>query len=557
MLKMVTLEEIRKKYFLCGWSMRRIARELGISRPSVHKALQSAEMPCYHLPDRKPSPVLNPVLPLIQSWLEEDRQAPRKQRHTAHRIYHRLVEEYGFRGGESTIRRAVAVLREKTREVFIPLTADWGEVAEADWGEATVFYQQDPLVVSLFCLKMRRSGVSFVRAYRHCRLESFLDAHLQAFIWLEGVPQAIRYDNLRSAVIRIFLGPQREENPAFSSLRAHYLFDSIFCRPGHGNEKGSVENLVGTVRRNALTPVPQVHSMEELNFLLLQWCQREREERGEDWEKEQAALRPLPLRPFRPAVPHWRIADKMSMVHFDRNSYSVPCRHAHQRLVLWAFPDCLEIFAKGECIALHARSQGRGERIVSFPHILPVIGRKPRSVLHAQAVRALPEPFQLARRRLEKESPLGYREFTKILLLSERWSLLLVAQALEEAMGWNRLTADGVQRLLLRGSGMEGMEGMEQEGMEREGMEQEGMENGEDHRQLSLLDLRLPSPDLSRYDHLLSTPPENVPLSTGDYGCYAAGLDISLNCSDPEEDDETAPSPEPLLVSPFFRGGGL
>ncbi|MCX5975287.1 MAG: hypothetical protein NTV33_00260 [Coprothermobacterota bacterium] len=249
----------------------------------------------------------------------------------------------------------------------------------------------------------------------------------------------------------------------------------------------------------------------------MQWCQREREERGEDWEKEQAALRPLPLRPFRPAVPHWRVADKMSMVHFDGNSYSVPCRYAHQRLVLWAFPDCLEIFAKGECIALHTRSQGRGERIVSFPHILPVIGRKPRSVLHAQAVRALPEPFQLARRRLEKESPLGYREFAKILLLLERWSLLLVAQALEEAMGWNRLTADGVQRLLLRGSGIEGME-------------REGMKNGEDHRQLPLLDLRLPSPDLSRYDHL-------------------------LDCSDPDDDDETAPSPEPLLVSPFFQGG--
>jgi hypothetical protein len=227
----------------------------------------------------------------------------------------------------------------------------------------------------------------------------------------------------------------------------------------------------------------------------------------------------------------------MSMVHFDGNSYSVPCRYAHQRLVLWAFPDCLEIFAKGECIALHTRSQGRGERIVSFPHILPVIGRKPRSVLHAQAVRALPEPFQLARRRLEKESPLGYREFAKILLLLERWSLLLVAQALEEAMGWNRLTADGVQRLLLRGSGIEGMEregmereGMEREGMEREGMEREGMKNGEDHQQLSLLDLRLPSPDLSRYDHL-------------------------LDCSDPDDDDETAPSPEPLLVSPFFQGG--
>ncbi|MCX5975837.1 MAG: hypothetical protein NTV33_03145 [Coprothermobacterota bacterium] len=113
----------------------------------------------------------------------------------------------------------MARLKDRQREVFIPLTADWGEVAEVDWGQATIYYGQDPLIVSLFCLKLRRSGVPFVRAYWRDNLESFLDAQVEAFLWLGGVPRSLRYDNLSSAVTRVLLGPLREVNSHFSSLR--------------------------------------------------------------------------------------------------------------------------------------------------------------------------------------------------------------------------------------------------------------------------------------------------------------------------------------------------
>jgi transposase len=254
-LKMVEIEFIRKKHFVDGWSVRKISRQLHVARQSVRKALESAEPPHYHLSQPRPSPSMDPYRAIIEAWLAQDKTAPPKQRHTAKRIYARLVAEYCFSGGESTVRRFVARLVEKQPEVYIPLMAAWGQQAQVDWGQAVVQMDGGPLVVHLFCLRMRASGVPFVWAAPTEKLEAFLEGHRRAFEWLGGVPAECLYDNPKTAVVRILAGPEREEHILFSSLRAHYLFDSIFCRPAEAHEKGAVENLVGYARRNALVPL--------------------------------------------------------------------------------------------------------------------------------------------------------------------------------------------------------------------------------------------------------------------------------------------------------------
>ncbi|MCX5975839.1 MAG: hypothetical protein NTV33_03155, partial [Coprothermobacterota bacterium] len=177
-------------------------------------------------------------------------------------------------------------------------------------------------------------------------------------------------------------------------------------------------------------------------------------------------------------------------MHFESNRYSVPCRLVHRPALLWSFHDHLEIFAQEECVAVHPRSRGRGTISYAFPHILLAIRRKPRSVLHAQAVRNLPEPFQRARHQLEKESPLGYREFTKILLLAENWSMDSLARALEEAIQAGPLDSAYMHRLLL-GQGRETT--LPLFPPSPPDFPQDGS---------SLLDLRLPQPDLGCYDEL-------------------------------------------------------
>ena len=126
---MVDVEYIRKKHLVEGWSIRRNSRQLDLARQTVRKALASAEPPRYHRTKPRPAPIMGPYGEVIRTWLAQDAHAPPKQRHTGKRIYDHLVAEYGFTGAESSVRRVVAHLRPRQPEVFIPLTAAFGQQA--------------------------------------------------------------------------------------------------------------------------------------------------------------------------------------------------------------------------------------------------------------------------------------------------------------------------------------------------------------------------------------------------------------------------------------------
>jgi transposase len=254
MIGMVDIEFIKKKHLQEGWSIRRIARVLSINRITVRKAISTKEIPRYRLTCEKPSPVIGPIKGIIEQWLKDDQTAPGKQRHTARRVYTRLVEEHQFSGSESSVRKWVRKLRGQVTEAFVPLEADAGKMGQVDWGTAEARIGGVESTVHLFVLRLRHSGVTFARAYLHETMECFLEGHKRAFEWLGGIPRTLVYDNLKTAVIRILSGPDREESTLMSALRTHYLFESAFCRPGEGHEKGSVENGVGHVRRNVRNP---------------------------------------------------------------------------------------------------------------------------------------------------------------------------------------------------------------------------------------------------------------------------------------------------------------
>ncbi len=434
MLRMVDIEYIRKKHFLEGWSIRKISRNLVISRQSVRKTLQSSEIPKYALSKAKSCPVMDPYKEIVQEWLQQDRNVHHKQHHTARRIYQRLQDEYDFQGSESTVRRYVQILKQQTAEVFIPLTADWGEQAQVDWGRAKVYLHGRLTEVSLFCLRMKASLVPFVWASPTEKLEGFLEGHRRAFEWLGGVPANLVYDNPKTAVTKILKGPYREEHSHFSSLRAHYLFDSEFCNPASGNEKGTVENLVKFVRRNAMVPVPRINSLEELNRTILNWCEKERLKRWSDWEQECQELRQLPSWPFSCSRTHMVTASNLLLFQFDRNHYSVPAQYNRRHLRIEAFADRVEVYDAAQLLTTHARSYNRGEKIMQLEHYLPILATKPRAAKNALVDRKLPEVYQKLRRCLCSRHPEGYREFAAILLLNRDHPCETVLQAVENAL---------------------------------------------------------------------------------------------------------------------------
>src|SRR6516164_4208876 len=320
--------EVRRRVLAGEISKREACREYRLHWDTLTKILAHEEPPGYQFKRPRAKPTLGPFLPVIHAILEADRRAPKKQRHTARRIFDRLREEHGYTGCESIVRAAVHDWRKTAAEVFVPLAHPPGE-AQVDFGHAEVVIAGEQVTAAFFVMTLPHSDAFFVRAYPKECTESFQDGHVRAFDHFGGVPTRISYDNSKVAVAAITGARGRTPTRAFLRLASHFLFAHRFCRVRRPNEKGHVEAMVKFARRNFLVPVPQADSWEALNAELVRRCEADliRRVRGKDRPKgelladERPALRPLPASGFEPRRVELAAANSLSLVRFDSNDY--------------------------------------------------------------------------------------------------------------------------------------------------------------------------------------------------------------------------------------------
>jgi len=459
-LKVDQKEQIRRDFFIEGKSIRQIARERNHDRRTVRAAIRDAGPSRYKLTEPRSRPVLGPYVAIIDEWLAKDQLSPPKQRHTSRRIYHRLVEEHGYTGGESTVREYVHKHRTRQRPVFIPLSYEPGVDAQVDFGEAMVIMKGRPLTVQLFVGRLCYSKIPFLTASPNQQQEALFEGHDKTFDFFGGVPHTVWYDRMSQAVKKALPGHRPEEQEAFIAFRSHYLFESRFCNPREAHEKGLVENLVGYARRNYMVPVPEVDSFRELNDLLRQRCLAEARRRlrgetqtiGKLWEQERPHLLPLPVHPFPccrtvPVRPN-----RLSMVTFQTNRYSVPVEYASGVLLLRAFVDRVEITDGTRVVAVHERCYGREQDILDVFHYLPLLKQRPGAFDHAKPLKMWKRPAVLDRYLARLRERLSYRaatmEFLRVMELCVTHSLDEVAVAVEQAMTLGSLGAGTVAYLL-------------------------------------------------------------------------------------------------------------
>ena len=460
MLKVDQKEQIRRAFFIEGKSIRQIARERHHDRRTVRAAIRDAGPSRYKLTEPRSRPVLGPYVAIIDEWLAKDQLSPPKQHHTSRRIYHRLVEEHGYTGGESTVRDYVRKHRARQRPVFIPLAYEPGEDAQVDFGEAMVIMKGRPLTVQLFVGRLCFSKIPFLTASPNQQQEALFEGHDKAFDFFGGAPHTVWYDRMSQAVKKALPGQRPEEQEAFIAFRSHYLFESRFCNPREAHEKGLVENLVGYSRRNYMVPVPEVDSFQELNDLLRRRCLAEagRRLRGETetieemWKQERPDLLPLPTHPFPccrtvPVRPN-----RLSMVTFQTNRYSVPVEHAGGVLLLRAFVDRVEITDGTRMVAIHERCYGREQDILDVFHYLPLLKQRPGAFDHAKPLKMWKRPAVLDRYLARLRERLSYRaatmEFLRVMELCVTHSLDEVAVAVEQAITLGSLGTGTVAYLL-------------------------------------------------------------------------------------------------------------
>src|SRR6202034_2177402 len=394
-----------------------------------------------------------PAISFINAILEADRKAPRKQRHTAHRIWIRMRREKPeVDVAESTIRRYVrsrkAAMGLLGHEVFVAQSYQLGGEAQVDWYEGWAQFDGVSRKAYVFCMRSMASGGAFHRAYPHATQQAFLEAHEVAFAFFSGVFRVLRYDNLKSAVKKILRGHQREETARFIGFRSHWGFASEFCTPGEGHEKGGVEGEGGQFRRNYLVPVPSVQHLEELNLVLLSGSVEEQgraitgrtQTIGALMLAEQEHLLPLAAEGFDLASLHFPHINASGCAKVLTNFYSA----------------YVEVWHQAKCVALHERCYERHQKVLLLDHYLDVLTRKPGALAGSTALEQCraqggwPASYDrfwgLLKEREGRQA--GTRAMIEVLLLGREYGAASVRRAVEEALDVGCSNVGSVRYLL-------------------------------------------------------------------------------------------------------------
>lgn len=390
-----------------------IARELGVSRNTVARYADMEDMsPAPPLAAERPRPSLAGHEAWIDSVLAADLGAPRKQRHTARRIYDRLVSERGYSGSYSSVCRHVAEWRRgraSTAGGFLEL--EWAPgTAQVDYGNFEAVLGGRRVALKLLVLTLPHSNARFCVAGMCERSECLCDGLRAIFEQVGRAPATLVLDNATEAGRR--LAGVVTESELFSRFRAHYRCASRYCNPYSGHEKGSVENAVGFLRRNLLVPVPEAATLAALNARLAAGCARINADAAsrcrdgrpvaEALGEDLAAMASLPATPF-DAV-RWISckSDKRGYVTVDGRLYLAGPAWHDRRLTVGVRAATVEVLAdRGRRVAELPRAFGEGEPVRSPLSLVPALVARPRAFGESPIRRDMPPALVGAIDRLD------------------------------------------------------------------------------------------------------------------------------------------------------------
>jgi transposase len=453
-------------------SVRALARKYDVHRRTVRQAIASPVPPGRKVPERAAA-VLDGVRGVIEEMLREDLAAPRKQRHTAKRVFERLRDEHDARVSYSYVakyvarRRAEIAAEDRARAGglagFVPQAREPGTEAQVDFGDVMVCLAGELARCFMFAFRLSCSGKAVHRVFASQAQEAFLEGHVAAFEAVGGVPAGqIRYDNLSAAVARVLTGRNRAETGRWLSFRAHYGFEAFYCEPGldGAHEKGGVEGEIGRFRRRWFVPVPRAGSLAELNARLAEADAAEDarhiEHRaatvGEDFAAEAPFLLPLPPEAFDTAATLWPRVDRYARIAVGKCRYSVPACLIDSRVRVRLSANQLEVFDGSRLAAVHPRLIAAGAEHLELDHYLEILLRKPgalpgaAALAQARASGAFTAAHQgfwdRARARLG-DGP-GTRALIEVLLLHRRMPAAQVTAGIAAALEAGSCSADVV-----------------------------------------------------------------------------------------------------------------
>jgi transposase len=463
MLVVETIAKIRRYYFVEGRSIKKISKNLNLSRNTVRKVIRSGKTKHEYLRSKQPQPRLGPYFGILDEYLIKDWKKPKKRRITARRLYE-LLSEQGYEGAYDSVQRYVRKWRQEKSKivsgVFVPLHFPPGDAYQFDWSHETAIINGEVKKIKATHFRLCHSRKFFVAAYFRESQEMVLDSHNKAFKCFKGTCQRGIYDNMSTAVTSILKGKERIYNKRFVQMCSHYLVKPVACTPGAGWEKGQIEKQVRDVRGWIFTPRPRFSSLEELNKWLydrcLEICQTRKhpvyknKTIQEVFEEEQKSLIPVKAG-FEGYVEQECRVSSTSLIRYDRNHYSVPCNIAGKTATIRAKADCILIISNGEQIANHPRNFERGKTIYNPWHYLGILRRKPGALRNGAPFQDWKLPSGMKRVQSHLASiPGGDRQFVDILFAARLHGMELTNKVCLTALSQGVVQSDVILNFLAR-----------------------------------------------------------------------------------------------------------
>ena len=451
MLTMTQVKRIRKLYYSKGKKVTEIAKITGHNYRTVVKYLEKDDFN-KRVEDKKeerrgrPSKI-DSVIPIIKKWLEKDKTAPRKQRHTARKIFRRLEEEHAdlLKVSYRTVAHYVRKVKKemyKEEQGYLPLEHPRGE-AQVDFGQA-IFYERGKLIKGHYLnLSFPYSNGGYSQLFKGENQECLITGLKRIFEHIKGVPYKIWFDILSAALV-IGKGGKRTVVEQLERFALHYRFEINFCNPGSGHEKGNVENKVGYVRRNMFVPPPHFEDLQEYNNHLLQLGDQDMErlhyQKGETiaqlFAQEKEFLFPLPSSEFEVGRIKTALANKYGKVELETNFYSTSPSYAGEEVILKITADKVIIMDKQfHTIVIHRRIYDRGKESMNWYPYLEVMAKRPKAIKYTRFFNELPLIWKDYLESQDKEGrKLTITALMKMMEGDDKGGLINATQALEETL---------------------------------------------------------------------------------------------------------------------------
>lgn len=418
---MDTKQEITRRYFREFDSVRKIARDLQISRQTVRKILLAYALskeatdsgidlkalqdyvsspPTYDSQNRFKRKLTEEVEDMIKVQLDENQrkrqEGLRKQIKRKIDIHEHLLKE-GCQIGYTTVCNYIRNKELRNQEAYIKQLYVPGEECEFDWAE---------LKLEIGGVKRRLYLAVFTSTYsnyRYCRLFhrqdtlAFMEAHNEFFAHLGGVYQEMVYDNMRVAIKEFVGRSEKTPTDALVNLAGWFQFRWRFCNARRGNEKGHVERSVEFVRRKAFCHTDAFDTLDAAQGHLLSTCNylnalpgSTRKVPLEGLQQERSSLWKYPgaMECF---LTHELKVDKSSTICFGTNHYSVPDELCARMVEVKVYSNELKVYYAHGLICSHDRNYGTNEWIITLDHYLKTLDRKPGALHGSLALKQAPE----------------------------------------------------------------------------------------------------------------------------------------------------------------------